>query len=100
MIIHDQLVPDAVVQMGRRDAEQIAAGKAKGHHSFSQAQINTLIVRLAREGKKVRGSSWVIRWCSGGPAKKSLRCARLGWPIRSCRVSLLLWRRPPIRPRR
>ena len=53
VIVHDQLVPDAVVQMGRRDAEQISVGKAKGHHSFSQAQINTLIVRLALEGKKV-----------------------------------------------
>jgi uroporphyrin-III C-methyltransferase / precorrin-2 dehydrogenase / sirohydrochlorin ferrochelatase len=47
------LVPAAVVQMGRRDAEQICVGKARGHHSFSQAQINTLIVRLAAEGKQV-----------------------------------------------
>ncbi|KKB10386.1 siroheme synthase CysG [Devosia chinhatensis] len=53
VIVHDQLVPAAVVQMGRRDAEQICVGKARGHHSFSQAQINTLIVRLAGEGKKV-----------------------------------------------
>jgi len=53
VIVHDQLVPEAVVQMGRRDAEQISVGKAKGHHSFSQAQINTLIVRLAGQGKRV-----------------------------------------------
>ncbi len=53
VIVHDQLVPAAVVEMGRRDAEQINVGKAKGHHSFSQAQINTLIVRLAGEGKRV-----------------------------------------------
>ena len=53
VIVHDQLVPQAVVEMGRRDAERICVGKAKGHHSFSQAQINTLIVRLAREGRKV-----------------------------------------------
>lgn len=53
VIVHDQLVPPAVVEMGRRDAERVAVGKAKGHHSFSQAQINTLIVRLAREGRKV-----------------------------------------------
>lgn len=53
VIVHDQLVPTEVVEMGRRDAERIPVGKAKGHHSFSQAQINTLIVRLAREGKRV-----------------------------------------------
>jgi uroporphyrin-III C-methyltransferase/precorrin-2 dehydrogenase/sirohydrochlorin ferrochelatase len=53
VIVHDQLVPAAVVEMGRRDAEQICVGKARGHHSFSQAQINALIVRLASEGKKV-----------------------------------------------
>ncbi len=53
VIVHDQLVPSVVVDMGRRDAERIDVGKAKGHHSFSQAQINTLIVRLAKEGKRV-----------------------------------------------
>jgi len=53
VIVHDQLVPDAVVEMGRRDAERICVGKAKGHHSFTQAQINTLIVRLGQEGKVV-----------------------------------------------
>lgn len=53
VIVHDQLVPEAVVEMGRRDAERICVGKAKGHHMFTQAQINTLLVRLAREGKSV-----------------------------------------------
>jgi uroporphyrin-III C-methyltransferase/precorrin-2 dehydrogenase/sirohydrochlorin ferrochelatase len=53
VIVHDQLVPDAVVEMGRRDAERISVGKKKGHHSFTQAQINALLVRLAREGKRV-----------------------------------------------
>ena len=53
VIVHDQLVPDAVIEMGRRDAERISVGKKKGHHSFTQAQINGLLVRLAREGKRV-----------------------------------------------
>ena len=53
VIVHDYLVPDAVIEMGRRDAERISVGKKKGHHSFTQAQINALIVRLAREGKRV-----------------------------------------------
>lgn len=53
VIVHDQLVPDVVVEMGRRDAERIAVGKRAGHHSFTQAQINALLVRLARQGKRV-----------------------------------------------
>ncbi|MHA6690154.1 siroheme synthase CysG [Devosia sp. A449] len=53
VIVHDQLVPGVVVDMGRRDAERIDVGKAKGHHSFSQAQINNLLVRLALQGKRV-----------------------------------------------
>lgn len=61
VIVHDQLVPDVVVDMARRDAERINVGKAKGHHSFSQAQINTLLVRLAGQGKTV------VRLKSGDP---------------------------------
>ncbi|HZY68635.1 MAG TPA: siroheme synthase CysG, partial [Devosia sp.] len=53
VIVHDQLVPEAVVEMGRRDAQRISVGKKKGHHSFTQAEINALIVRLAGAGKRV-----------------------------------------------
>lgn len=53
VIVHDQLVPDAVVDMGRRDAERIAVGKAKGRHSVTQAAINDLLVKLGREGRHV-----------------------------------------------
>jgi len=53
VIVHDQLVPAAVIEMGRRDAERLSVGKKKGHHSFTQAQINGILVRLAREGKRV-----------------------------------------------
>lgn len=53
VIVHDQLVPAELVEMGRRDAERILVGKQKGHHSFTQAQINALLVRLARSGKRV-----------------------------------------------
>jgi uroporphyrin-III C-methyltransferase/precorrin-2 dehydrogenase/sirohydrochlorin ferrochelatase len=53
VIVHDQLVPSAVVDMGRRDAERISVGKRSGHHSFTQARINALLVRLAREGRRI-----------------------------------------------
>lgn len=61
VIVHDQLVSDEVVQMGRRDAERIAVGKVKGAHSFTQKRINDLIIRLAREGQRV------VRLKSGDP---------------------------------
>ena len=53
VIVHDALVPEAVVAMGRRDAERIAAGKRKGCHSKSQDEINDLLVELAQAGKRV-----------------------------------------------
>jgi uroporphyrin-III C-methyltransferase/precorrin-2 dehydrogenase/sirohydrochlorin ferrochelatase len=52
-ILYDALVPQDVVDMGRRDAERIAVGKRKGCHSKSQSEINNLLVELARQGRRV-----------------------------------------------
>jgi len=61
VIMHDALVPQAVVSMGRRDAECISVGKRKGCHSKTQREINELLVALAQEGKRV------VRLKSGDP---------------------------------
>lgn len=61
VIVFDALVPQAVVDMGRRDAERISVGKRKGCHSKSQAEINDLLVELGRDGKRV------VRLKSGDP---------------------------------
>lgn len=53
VIVHDQLVPDAVVAMGRRDAERVPVGKAKGAHSVTQERINEIIVERALRGERV-----------------------------------------------
>jgi uroporphyrin-III C-methyltransferase/precorrin-2 dehydrogenase/sirohydrochlorin ferrochelatase len=53
VIVHDALVPEAIVAMGRRDATRIAAGKRKGCHSKTQGEINVLLVELGREGRRV-----------------------------------------------
>lgn len=52
-IVYDALVPETVVAMGRRDAERLPVGKRKGCHSKSQQEINALLVRLGREGRRV-----------------------------------------------
>tara|TARA_R100001129_G_scaffold173655_2_gene145356 strand:+ start:13447 stop:14880 length:1434 start_codon:yes stop_codon:yes gene_type:complete len=61
VILHDALVPEKVISMGRRDAERVAVGKRKGCHSKSQKDINNLLVKLAAEGKRV------VRLKSGDP---------------------------------
>jgi uroporphyrin-III C-methyltransferase/precorrin-2 dehydrogenase/sirohydrochlorin ferrochelatase len=83
VIVHDQLVPDAVIDMGRRDAERISVGKKKGHHSFTQAQINTLIIRLAREGKRVARlkSGDPMVFGRAGEEIAALRKAGIGYSI-------------------
>ncbi|MFC7052153.1 siroheme synthase CysG [Hansschlegelia quercus] len=61
VIVHDALVPDAVIAMGRRDAERISVGKRKGYHEASQDEINAVLVREAKAGRRV------VRLKSGDP---------------------------------
>nr|CAD6606044.1 uroporphyrinogen-III C-methyltransferase [Rhizobium sp. Khangiran2] len=61
VIVYDALVPQAIVDMGRRDAERLSVGKRKNCHSKSQGEINRLLVRLGQEGKRV------VRLKSGDP---------------------------------
>lgn len=61
VIVYDALVPQAVVDMARRDAERIPVGKRKGCHSKSQNEINDLLVKLGKEAKRV------VRLKSGDP---------------------------------
>lgn len=60
-IVYDALVPEAVVAMGRRDAERFPVGKRKGCHSKTQKEIDALLVSLGRQGKRV------VRLKSGDP---------------------------------
>lgn len=62
VIVHDALVPDAVVAMGRRDAERISVGKRKGSHTVPQSEIDALLVRLGRAGRQV------VRLKAGDPS--------------------------------
>ncbi|SCW76092.1 uroporphyrin-III C-methyltransferase / precorrin-2 dehydrogenase / sirohydrochlorin ferrochelatase [Rhizobium mongolense subsp. loessense] len=83
VIVFDALVPQAIVDMGRRDAERLAVGKRKGCHSKSQEEINDLLVQLGRQGKRV------VRLKSGDPLvygrageeMAALRAAGIGYEV-------------------
>ena len=53
VVVYDRLVSDPILDMVRRDAELIYAGKARDKHTLTQETINQTLVRLAKEGKRV-----------------------------------------------
>jgi len=53
VVVYDRLVSQGVLDLVRRDAEMIYAGKERNKHTLPQEGINALLVRLAQEGKKV-----------------------------------------------
>jgi len=78
VIVHDQLVPEAVIEMGRRDAERLAVGTRKGHHAFSQAESIALLIRLAREGRRVARLMAGDATAFGGPGGEIAALRRAG----------------------
>ena len=53
VVLHDALVSDAIMNLVRKDAQRIYVGKKSNKHTLPQQDINALMVRLAREGKRV-----------------------------------------------
>jgi uroporphyrin-III C-methyltransferase / precorrin-2 dehydrogenase / sirohydrochlorin ferrochelatase len=53
VIVADRLVPPAILDRARRDAERVLVGKTPGRPSPSQAEINAVLLREAAAGKHV-----------------------------------------------
>jgi uroporphyrin-III C-methyltransferase/precorrin-2 dehydrogenase/sirohydrochlorin ferrochelatase len=53
VVIHDRLVPEAILERARRDARRIYVGKARGDHAVPQEQIQALMIAEARAGHRV-----------------------------------------------
>ena len=53
VVVYDNLVSKPIVEMTRRDATRIFVGKKRANHTLPQEGINALLVRLAKEGKRV-----------------------------------------------
>lgn len=51
--VYDKLVSKDVLNLVRRDAELIYVGKERDRHTLPQEDINQLLVKLAKKGKRV-----------------------------------------------
>ncbi|HEV7631410.1 MAG TPA: siroheme synthase CysG [Steroidobacteraceae bacterium] len=53
VLLHDRLVPEAILGRARRDAERVNVGKVPGAHEVTQAFINQLLIDYAGRGLRV-----------------------------------------------
>jgi uroporphyrin-III C-methyltransferase/precorrin-2 dehydrogenase/sirohydrochlorin ferrochelatase len=53
VVLYDRLVAPAIVDLVRKDADRIYVGKKSDQHAMSQDEINDLMIKLAKEGKRV-----------------------------------------------
>ncbi len=87
VVVYDRLVSPEILDMVRRDAPRIYAGKERSKHTMPQESINELLVRLAKEGKRVlrlKGGDPFI-FGRGGEEIETLS-ARGIFPFRWCRA--------------
>lgn len=53
VVLYDHLVSPEIVAMVRKEAERVYVGKENNRHTLPQEEINVLLVKFARAGKKV-----------------------------------------------
>ena len=53
VVLYDRLVSDSVMELVRRDVEKIYVGKERDKHTIPQGGINQLLIKLAKQGKRV-----------------------------------------------
>ncbi len=53
IVLYDRLVSKEIMARLRPDAEKVHVGKQRKNHTVPQDQINELLIKYAREGKKV-----------------------------------------------
>ena len=53
VVIYDRLVAPALVALARADADRIYVGKQRDKHTLTQDEINSLMIALAKQGKRV-----------------------------------------------
>ncbi|MCC7016434.1 MAG: uroporphyrinogen-III C-methyltransferase [Rhodospirillales bacterium] len=81
IVVYDRLVSPEVLALARPGASRIFAGKAARSHFVKQDEINQLLVRLARGGKRVVRLKGGDPFVFGRGSEEALELARNGIPF-------------------
>ncbi|MGM0411889.1 MAG: uroporphyrinogen-III C-methyltransferase [Pseudomonadota bacterium] len=82
ILLHDRLIPEAILDMANPEAERVYVGKARARHHYRQDALNELMVARAREGR------YVVRLKGGDPfvfgrgGEEAAALAAEGIPVR------------------
>ena len=83
VILHDRLVPAAILDLARRDAARICVGKAAGNIGSTQEEINALLIEHANRGRRVvrlKGGDPFI-FGRGGEELQALAAAQIHFSV-------------------
>jgi uroporphyrinogen III methyltransferase/synthase len=83
VLVYDALASPAVVTLAPAACERIYVGKRAGHHALKQDEISNLLVKLARDGKRVvrlKGGD-VFVFARGGEEARVLHDAGIRFDI-------------------
>lgn len=53
VIVYDRLVSEEILDLARRDADLVYVGKERDKHTLPQEDINKMLARVAKKGKRV-----------------------------------------------
>ncbi|WP_017925915.1 uroporphyrinogen-III C-methyltransferase [Thioalkalivibrio sp. HL-Eb18] len=82
VLLHDRLIPEAILDLANPEAKRLYVGKARSRHSCDQGDLNDRMVALAREGH------YVVRLKGGDPfvygrgGEEAAAIAAAGVPVR------------------
>lgn len=81
VVLYDALAPASLLRHASPGAEVRYVGKRAGQHALSQADIESLAVRLARSGKIVVRLKGGDPFVFGRGSEEAMACARAGVPF-------------------
>ncbi|MEE8168637.1 MAG: uroporphyrinogen-III C-methyltransferase [Candidatus Hydrothermarchaeales archaeon] len=83
VVIYDRLAGEDLLKHAKKEAELIYVGKRTGKHTFTQAQINDMLVKKAKEGRiivRLKGGDPLV-FGRGGEELRVLKKAGIAFEV-------------------